>query len=931
MKRMYKYIGCTMLALILGAGVRAQDGKDSLINVAFGTVAQEDVIHAVSKVNTSELTNKLNSSYSLIGLDMVGGYTGNIWGQEALIMVDGMPRSAANVRASEVESVTVLKDAASVALYGSRAAKGVILITTKRGKVQDMQIDVRANAGINLPKAYPKYLDADCYMTLYNEARRNDGLSDYYDAATIYHTAMGTNPYRYPNIDFYSDDYLRKMYYNADVTGEIYGGNDKTRYYLNFGMDYNNDILKYGEAKNAYDLNLNVRGNVDMTLSSWLKATTNAAVIINNQHDGRGNFWGDAATLRPNWVTPLLPISMMDPNSAAIQEHITNSIHLIDGQYLLGGTNATQTNVFSELLASGYTKEKARKFMFDVTLQADLSSLLKGLTFKTAYSVDYISYYSEAFSETYATYEPIWSNVNGKDMIIGLNKYGEDKKSTNEYVGKSTYDQTMMFSAQFDYVNTFAKDHNVSATLLGWGYQTQASADSDHGSNLYHRTSNVNLGLRAAYNYAHKYYADFSGAYVHSAKLAEGNRGAFSPSLSLGWRISNEDFFRNNVNFVDDLKITASYAKLHQDLDISDFYLYKGYFIDDFGWYQWRDGVGGGWTTGSKRGDNADLDFITREEFRVGIDATLFNKLLKVNANYFVQSTNGLLTQGASTLYPSYFTDFLPWTNYNEDKRTGVDFALSANKKFGDWDVTFGVSGMFYSSEAKLRDEVSDYDYLLRQGRPLDAAYGYVCEGFFKDQADIASHARQTFGEVKPGDLKYKDINNDNVIDSNDQVQLGKNGWAAPPFSYAMNLTVKYKDFTFYAQGAGQRGAVDFKNSSYYWNRGTSKFSDVVWGRWTPETADVATYPRLTTTNGDNNYRNSTFWMYDRNYFRLSNVQLTYDFPQQMFQNKVVKDLSVYLGGSNLLTISKEREHLDMNIGSAPQYRNIYVGLKASF
>ena len=245
------------------------------------------------------------------------------------------------------------------------------------------------------------------------------------------------------------------------------------------------------------------------------------------------------------------------------------------------------------------------------------------------------------------------STVRGNQRVTGdnpeatydtLNKYGEDKKSTNEYVGKSTYDQTMMFSAQFDYVNTFAKDHNVSATLLGWGYQTQASADSDHGSNLYHRTSNVNLGLHAAYNYAHKYYADFSGAYVHSAKLAEGNRGAFSPSLSLGWRISNEDFFRNNVNFVDDLKITASYAKLHQDLDISDFYLYKGYFIDDFGWYQWRDGVGGGWTTGSKRGDNADLDFITREEFRVGIDATLFNKLLKVNANYFVQSTNGLLT-----------------------------------------------------------------------------------------------------------------------------------------------------------------------------------------------------------------------------------------------------------------------------------------------
>jgi len=190
-------------------------------------------------------------------------------------------------------------------------------------------------------------------MTLYNEACRNDGLSPKYSASDIYNTAMGTNPYRYPNIDFYSSDYLKKAYYNADVTGEVYGGNDRTHYYLNFGMDYSNDLLKYGESKNAYNMRFNVRGNVDMTLASWLKATTNAAVVFTNQYAGRGNFWGTASTLRPNWFAPLLPIDMMDTSVAQIQEYITNSNHLIDGKYLLGGTSSDMTNPFADLLAAG--------------------------------------------------------------------------------------------------------------------------------------------------------------------------------------------------------------------------------------------------------------------------------------------------------------------------------------------------------------------------------------------------------------------------------------------------------------------------------------------------------------------------------------------------------------------------------------------------
>lgn len=940
MKGKYLYIGCAVSTFVLfpATGLQAQEeAADSLVNVAFGSVAKEDLTHAVATVSTSELLEKLNSSNSLVGLEsLIGGYTGNIWGQAPLVLVDGVPRDASSVRASEVESVSVMKDAAAVVLYGSRASKGVVLITTKRGKEGPMRIDVRANTGFNVPKAYPKYLDAAGYMTLYNEACRNDGLAEHYDAATIYHTAAGTNPYRYPDIDFYSSDYVKKMYSNTDVTGEISGGSDRTQYYLNFGLNYNNDLLKYGEGKNNKDLTFNVRGNVDMQLASWLKATTNAAVVFTNQYDGRGDFWNAASTMRPNWFSPLLPTDMMDLNSSSIQSYIANSDHLIDGKYLLGGTAADQTNAFADLLAAGYIKEKARLFMFDVTLAADLSSLLEGLSFKTAYSVDYTSYYSEAFRSYYAVYEPSWTNVNGKDMIWSLQQHNTDRKDANEFIGKSTYEQTMMFSAQFDYNKTFAKRHNVSATLLGWGYQEQNSSDESHEGSDYHRTSNVNLGLRAAYNYDHKYYVGFSGAVVHSAKLPKKNRNAFSPSVTLGWRLSREDFMKN-VSWIDDLMVTASYANLHQDLDIEDYYMYEGAFAKD-GWMEWHDGTAAHSIPLAAGGDNPELDFITRQEFRVGLDATLFDRLLRINVNYFRNDMKGLLTQGASTIYPSYFklsdnNSFLSWTNYNEDRRSGFDFSVAANRKFGEFDVTLGFSGMVYASTALKRDETYEFDYQYREGRPIDASYGYVCEGFFESQEEIDnSGIRQTFGTVRPGDLKYKDINGDGVIDSDDQIDLGKSGSGASPFSFGLNLNVKYRNWSLFAMGTGRTGAIGYKNSSYYWNKGTSKFSEVVWGRWTEETKEFANYPRLTTGDGSNNYRNSTFWMYKNNYFNLDQVQLTYDFPAKPFRKiPFVSGLSVYCGGTSLLTISKEREHKEMNVGGAPYCRNYYIGLKASF
>lgn len=476
MKITAKYIGCSVLLTALGLGVEARaelTPADSLVHVAFQTKAAEDVIDAVTQIDIENLMKKNFTETALDGsLSTMGGLS---WGLSSLVLVDGMPRDSWDIRPSEIQSISFLKGAAAVALYGSQGANGVTLITTKRGLDQPMTIDFRATTGFEVPKHYAKYLDAASYMTLYNEACRNDGIAERYDAATIYNTAAGTNPYRYPDQKYYNDEYLRKFSNWYGFDGEIRGGNERTHYYLNIGLNHSNGLVKVGDHKNDNTLRFNVRGNVDMTITDWLSAYTNASMVVNDNYAARGDIWSMANSTWPNRFAVLLPVSMVDPNNADLQEMI-GSATLINGQYLLGGTSSNSGNAIADSYEAGYVKSKTRSFTFDVGLNFDLRSILEGLTFKTSYGIDYRSFYSEGFSEGYAVYEPTWANVNGKDMIVGLNKHGNDTNSTNEFVGESTYYQLMQFRAQFDYKKVFAENHNFNAMLMGWGFQRTNSA-----------------------------------------------------------------------------------------------------------------------------------------------------------------------------------------------------------------------------------------------------------------------------------------------------------------------------------------------------------------------------------------------------------------------------------------------------------------------
>lgn len=913
--------------------------------IAFRKKDKKDILGGVSTVNIKNLLEKNYTTYSLDNLEAwTPGFHGNIWGQNGssndnnafLVLIDGIPRDANNVMPTEIEEITVLKSAAAVTLYGSRASKGVILITTKRGQAGNQRIHVRANAGLHTIKSLPKYLGSAEYMTLYNEARRNDGLGDHQDYTTeaISNHASGINPYRYPSIDFYSADYMNRTYNRYDATAEITGGNERAKYYTNFGWYHEGSLLNFGEAADNHNQRFNARGNVDVNIIKNLDAFVDASLSFYNGRGVNGNFFSAASTVRPNRFAPLISISYMEENDLQSNIYVQNSQNLVDGKYLLGGRQDEMTNAIAALYAGGTNTFTSRQFQFSTGIAANLESLLDGLTFKTVFGLDYSVSYNLVFNRQYATYGPSWTSYDGTDAIASLTRYNQDSFNGVQNIQNNWFRQTSSLSSQLNYDKQFGNKHNVSAMVVANGYQQAISG-------AYHRISNVNLGLQASYNYDSRYYADFSGSIIHSARLPEGNRKAFNPTASLAWRLSKEKFMANAAP-INDFRLTASAGIIHTDLDISDYYMYANVLRqggDPNFSFQWRDGALRNGVV-VDQGGNPFLSFPKREEITLGVDGALFDNSVLFNATWFSNRTTGLLVQREQDRFPSYFrsgwpvTSFIPHENFNADSRTGFDAGVTFQEKSGAVNWKLGLTATYYKTTATKRSGVWQDAYQNRNGIPVDAVFGLENLGLFKDATDIAESPNQNAlgGNVKPGDIKYKDQNGDGIINAQDEVYLGRGGWFGSPFILGTNITVNYQNFTLFALGALRTGGVAMRNSSYFWIGGEDKYSEIVRDRWTPETAETATFPRLTTLSKGNNFRSSDFWLYSTNRFDLARVQLSYTVPKgKLTGNKFLHGLQAYVNGVNLLTISPNREILEMNIGSSPQTRFFNIGVKADF
>jgi TonB-linked SusC/RagA family outer membrane protein len=834
----------------------------------------------------------------------------------ALFVVDGLPRDPSILNLSEIEQVSVLKDGHAAMLWGSAAKNGVIQITTKRGKALKRKVGVSVDQGIGLPVALPEYLGSAKYFELYNEALVNDGLAPSRNAATI---ALydGSNPYRYPDVDYYSSEYLKSMVPVSRVLTEFGGGNENTQYYANVGWNRSGQLYKLGEAAKMGTNRFNMRSNVDFKINDFIKSTLDGVFIVTYGRNPAGNFWNDASTLHPHYYSPLLPVSMID-NTTALQDQLAVA-KKINGEYILGGTGQFMSNPYGNMFLAGYVENNARTATISNTIDVSLDALLEGLSFKTFFSYDAYNTYASAVNNVYAVYSPTW---NAENKITGLQMINQDRNTgeKNMPIAQRYFERRLASYAMFDYRNTFQQAHTVSAVLLGYYNKTRYNNALIDGKNAH-------LGLRIGYDFNKKYYADFSSTYTNGFYLKPGSKGGFAPSLGLGWVMSEEDFLGDS-KVVDFLKIRASAAIQNLDLNyLGTGYPYEQSYIQAGMNFDFGNVTRSTQTYIATRMANNNLTFEKMKSINVGFDGYFFNRSLYAEGNVFSNWWTGQVVRPAS-IYPAYLSYYYPFENYNSTRYSGVELGLVYAKSYGELSFELGTNFMYTASKRTKVLENFAFDYQNRQGKPTDVIFGLEALGLFKDTPDIDGSDQQKYSIVKPGDIKYMDQNNDDIINANDQIEIGN---ALPRISYGINLLVRYKGLSLMAAATGYGGYDYIQGGDYFWVDGNKKYSAEVLNRWTPATASSASYPRLSTQSNTNNYQNSTYWLKRGNFFSLNRVQLTYHFPQSFLSQWIMRELSVYLRGSNLGMFCPDADKRQLNIGFAPSYRIYAAGVNVAF
>ena len=666
----------------------------------------------------------------------------------------------------------------------------------------------------------------------------------------------------------------------------------------------------------------NARTNIDFDITDYIHNSVGGSAVFYFLNDPRTDYFSEASTSRPNQYTPFLPIDSMDVKNPDIAALLGYNRNIIDGKYFLGGSSQLRTNPFADIYAGGYNQTVRRLMEFNNKIDIDLNRFVKGLTISANVSFDFFNQYTQNISNSYAVYQPTWTN----NKIMALTKYNEDKYTGVLNTGYPSFYRRFGFYGLINYNRKVGNGHNITAQILAAGSTFFDYAPNANGGNTdVWPKKNANIGMRFAYNYKNTYSADFSSSVTNSTKLAPGHRISYSPTLALGWTLSNEAFLKK-LTWLDFLKVKASGGVVNSDIGIDSYYFYDRVYSQS-GSFAWNENLMSNSLSWSQQGPNPDLRMEKRVEYNLGLESSLLSKSLTLSVNYFNTRITDQVGKKASA-YPSYQGNITPYSNTaGTDLYKGVELGMTLEKKYGDFSFETGLNATFWDSKVLSRDETYAYNYLYRKGKPTDALFMLQSLGLFNSQEEIDGSPRQLFGLVKPGDIKYMDQNGDGVIDNNDVTYVGR---STSPVNMGLNLRVSYKSLSLYALGIAYSGSDAQISGSYYRMSGDDKYSDIALNRWTEATKMTAQYPRLSSLVASNNNQSSTFWLYPNNYFNLAKIQLSYNFSKSICRSLFIDDMNAYLMGSNLATLGNKNSLRNQSTGSLIT-RSFTFGLNVTF
>jgi len=915
-------------------------GLEEVVVVGYGTQKKVSVTGSVVSVRSGELQKApvMNATQSLAG--RVSGIvtrqssgqpgnddatirirgTGTFQGSAAaLVLVDGVERSFSQLDMSEIEDITILKDAASTAVYGVRGANGVVLVTTKKGEEGKVKIKATSNFALQQPTRLAKFVNSYDYAMLWNEGQKNDNplLSDdklMFSKEDIQLYKDGTDPLFHPSMNWY--DYVMKdnaLQQKYDVN--VSGGSKFARYYVALGfLDqdglYKNFNEQYGYNNNDRYKRFNLRSNVTVNLTKTTELNFNLGSRTGIKNRGSDNFY--------YWLQQVAP-------------YLTPGIW--DGKLIyLEGMYARNP---IELMSQGYKKWTENTMESDFGFNQKLDFITKGLSARVRYSYDTNYRYNVGQTRVPSVYIPSKTTTDGVETIVYRLSGAQDESLGG--VTTTSYDNRKIreyLEAALNYQRTFGK-HNVSGLFLYNQNKLRYHGMEYPGVPV----SYAGIVGRATYNYDTRYMFEFNLGHNGSENFPKGSRYGWFPAISAGWLVSSEPFFEKiaSTDLISYLKFRSSYGVVgNDDMNSRRFLYYPGsYQTSSYYSYFGEDFKTPGGLIEGKLG-NPNITWETARKQNYAVDLKMFRDKFSMSFDYFFDKRDNILAS-RNTL-PAMFAATPESENLGRMENRGFEVEAGWNQRIAG--IEYFIKGNYSFSRNKVlyKDEAIDASapYMAGTGRRINQTFGYKFVGFFKDEDDVAQWPVQFSGASTPGDCKYSDINGDGKVDTKDQIPIGYPTY--PEVSFAMSSGLSYKGFSasFLFQGATNVSVNLGGIIQQPMLIGGEMLESVKNERWTPETAETAIRPKLTVSYSTNsNYVTSTLWNKDASYVRLKNAEIGYQFSGKSLKKMGLEALRVYVNGENLLTWDKLKI-VDPEAGNAssfyyPQLVIYNLGLSLQF